>query len=240
MLEPQISWEANNPTQLKKVLETLSKIQTDFNAKSSSKRVSMADLIVLGGSAAVEQAAKDAGYNLAVPFTPGRMDAAQQNTDIAGMSYLEPNADGFRNFRKTKYKMSTEALLVDKAQLLNLTPPEMTVLVGGMRVLNANYKNNKYGVFTDKPGTLSNDFFINLLSMNTKWKATSEDEETFEGIDRDTGKVKWTATRADLLFGYHSELRAIAEVYASNDAKEKFVKDFIKAWTKVMNLDRFD
>ncbi|MBS2098630.1 catalase/peroxidase HPI [Carboxylicivirga linearis] len=240
MLEPQISWEANNPTQLKKVLETLSKIQTDFNAKSSSKKVSMADLIVLGGSAAVEQAAKDAGYNLAVPFTPGRMDATQQNTDITGMSYLEPNADGFRNFRKTKYKMSTEALLVDKAQLLNLTPPEMTVLVGGMRVLDANYKNNKDGVFTDKPGTLSNDFFINLLSMNTKWKATSEDEETFEGIDRETGKVKWTATRADLLFGYHSELRAIAEVYASNDAKEKFVKDFIKAWTKVMNLDRFD
>jgi catalase-peroxidase len=239
-LEPQRSWEANNPEELGKVISELQKIQDDFNAKSSSKKVSMADLIVLGGCAAIEEAAKEAGYPVSVPFTPGRMDATQEQTDISSMAVMEPNADGFRNYLKTKYRMSTEALLVDKAQLLNLTAPEMTVLVGGMRVLDANYNNSKHGVFTDTPGSLSNDFFVNLLDMSTEWKAISEDEEVFEGRDRATGDVKWTATRADLVFGYSSELRALSELYASNDAKEKFVKDFVKAWAKVMNLDRFD
>ncbi len=239
-LEPQRSWEANNPEQLKKVLTTLDKIQSDFNAKSGSKKVSMADLIVLGGCAAIEKAAKDAGYQVKVPFTPGRMDATQEQTDVEAMATLEPKADGFRNYMKTKYKMSTENLLVDKAQLLNLTAPEMTVLVGGLRVLDANYKGVKHGVFTDKPGTLSNDFFVNLLDMSTKWEATSEDEEQFNGLDRTSGIVKWTGTRADLVFGSNSELRALCEVYASDDAKEKFVNDFVAAWDKVMNLDRFD
>ncbi|WP_280516774.1 catalase/peroxidase HPI [Carboxylicivirga mesophila] len=239
-LEPQKNWEANNPAQLSKVLTALEKIQQDFNASSGNKQVSMADLIVLGGCAAIEQAAKAGGYNMAVPFTPGRMDATQEQTDVTSMAVLEPLSDGFRNYQKTKYKMSTEALLVDKAQLLGLTAPEMTVLVGGLRTLDANYNHSKHGVFTDKPGTLSNDFFVNLLDMSTEWKATSEDEELFEGKDRVSGEVKWTATRADLVFGYNSELRALAEVYASNDAQEKFVKDFIKVWDKIMNLDRFD
>ena len=240
MLEPQKSWEANNPQQLNRVLSALEKIQVDFNSKSTIKKVSMADLIVLGGCAAVEQAAKEGGYKITVPFAPGRMDALQEQTDVTAIAVLEPLSDGFRNYEKTKYKMSTEALLVDKAQLLNLTAPEMTVLVGGMRVLDANFNGTKHGVFTNNPGTLSNDFFVNLLDMSTEWKAVSDEEEVFEGKDRATGEVKWTATRADLLFGYNSELRALAEVYASNDAKEKFVKDFVKAWDKVMNLDRFD
>ncbi len=239
-LEPQRSWEANNPEQLDKVLKALEKIQMDFNSKSKSKKVSMADLIVLGGSVAIEQAAKNAGYNVKVPFKPGRMDASQEQTDISSMTVFEPNADGFRNYLKTKYEFSTEKLLVDKAQLLTLTAPEMTVLVGGMRVLDANYKGSKHGIFTNKPGALTNDFFVNILDMGTEWKATSETEEEFEGKDRKTGEHKWTATRADLIFGSNSELRALSEVYASNDAKEKFVKDFVKAWIKVMNLDRFD
>ena len=239
-LEPQRNWEANNPEQLNKVLTELEKLQEDFNSKSKTKKVSMADLIVLGGCAAVEQAAKDAGHNIKVPFTPGRMDASQEQTDVYGMAVLEPNADGFRNYLKTKYEFSTEKLLVDKAQLLTLTAPEMTVLIGGLRVLDANYKGSKHGVFTDKPGTLTNDFFVNLLDMNTVWKATSEKGEEFEGKDRKTGELKWTASRADLVFGSHSELRALSEYYASNDAKEKFVKDFVKTWVKVMNLDRFD
>lgn len=240
MLEPQKNWEANNPKQLSKVLAELKKIQEDFNSKSASKKVSMADLIVLGGCAAVEQATKEGGYPITVPFSPGRMDASQEQTDIVGMAVMEPLSDGFRNYQKTKYKMSTEALLVDKAQLLNLTAPEMTVLLGGLRVLDANYNNSKHGVFTDKPGVLSNDFFVNLLDMSTEWKAVSEDEELFEGRDRKSGEVVWTATRADLVFGYNSELRALSEVYASDDYKEKFVKDFVKVWSKVMNLDRFD
>jgi catalase-peroxidase len=239
-LEPQRSWEANNPEQLTKVLSVLEKVQSDFNSKSKNKKISMADLIVLGGCAAVEQAAKDAGYNVKVPFSPGRMDASQEQTDIGSMAALEPNADGFRNYLKTKYQMSTEKLLVDKAQLLTLTAPEMTVLIGGMRVLDANYKKSKHGVFTDKPGILSNDFFVNLLDMSTEWQPVSEEGEEFEGRDRKTGELKWAATRADLVFGSNSELRALSEVYASNDSKEKFVNDFVKAWAKVMNLDHFD
>lgn len=238
-LEPQINWESNNPVQLKKVLASYEKIQEKFNA-SSSKKVSIADLIVLGGSAAIENAAKKAGYTFEVPFTPGRMDALQDQTDIASFAVLEPMADGFRNYQKKKYTLSTEELLVDKAQLLTLTAPEMTVLVGGMRALNANFDNSNKGILTDKPGVLTNDFFKNLLDMNTVWTATSDDKLTFEGKDRTSNKPKWMATRADLIFGSNSELRALAEVYASNDAKEKFVRDFIKAWTKVMNLDRFD
>ncbi|MDZ4846973.1 MAG: catalase/peroxidase HPI [Chitinophagales bacterium] len=240
-LEPQIKWAVNNPEQLNKVLAALEKIQKDFNKRTDTKqKVSMADLIVLGGSAAVEKAAKDAGYAIEVPFTPGRTDATQEQTDANSFAVLEPRADGFRNYLKTKYTLSTEELLVDKAQLLTLTAPEMTVLVGGMRALDANYNHSKHGVFTSRPGTLTNDFFVNLLDMNTEWKATSDTEEEFEGKDRKTGAVKWTATRADLIFGSNSELRALAEVYASNDAKEKFAKEFVTAWTKVMNLDRFD
>lgn len=240
LLEPQKNWEANNPEQLAKVIPIFKKIQEDFNSKSQTKKVSMADLIVLGGNAAIEQAAKDAGYPVKVPFAAGRADATQEQTDISAMAVLEPNADGFRNYLKTKYEFPTEKLLVDKAQLLTLTAPEMTVLIGGLRVLDANYKDSKHGVFTDTPGVLSNDFFINILDMSTEWKATSETEEEFKGTNRETGEDKWTATRVDLIFGSNSELRAISEVYASNDAKEKFVKDFVKAWTKVMNLDRFD
>ena len=200
----------------------------------------MADLIVLAGNVGVEMAAKNAGQSVAVPFTPGRMDATQAQTDVASMAVLEPMADGFRNYTKTQYTVPTEELLVDKAQLLTLTAPEMTVLVGGMRVLNTNYDDSKKGVFTNRPEKLTNDFFVNLLSMDVSWKATSDTKETFEGRDRKTGEVKWTASRADLIFGSNSELRALAEVYASDDAKEKFVKDFVNAWTKVMNLDRFD
>ncbi|MGG7035783.1 MAG: catalase/peroxidase HPI [Flavobacterium sp.] len=240
-LLPQRKWEANNPKQLDKTLKALEKIQKNFNDKATNgKKVSMADLIVLAGNAAVEKAAKNAGYEVLVPFTPGRMDASQQQTDVQSMTVLEPMADGFRNYLKTKYTVPTEKLLVDKAQLLTLTAPEMTALVGGMRVLNANYNNSKQGVFTTKKDVLNNDFFVNLLDMNTVWKAASNSEEEFEGRDRKTGNLKWTATRADLIFGSNSELRALAEVYASNDAKEKFVKDFVVAWNKVMNLDRFD
>ncbi len=239
-LNPQRNWEVNNPEQLSKVLTTLEKVQNDFNAKSGDKKLSMADLIVLGGCAGVEKAANNAGHDIEVPFTPGRMDALQEQTDVNSMGVLEPMADGFRNYLKTKYTYSTEELLVDKAQLLTLTPPEMTVLVGGMRVLGTNYNNSKHGVFTDHNETLSNDFFVNLLDMSTVWEATSDEQEEFEGKDRETGELKWTATRADLIFGSNSELRALAEVYASNDSEEKFVNDFVDAWAKVMNLDRFD
>jgi catalase-peroxidase len=239
-LEPMKNWDVNNPAQLAKVLKALEKIQSDFNSKSGAKKVSMADLIVLAGNAAVEQAAKNAGYTVNVPFTAGRMDATQAQTDITSMGVLEPMADGFRNYTKTKYTVSTEELLVDKAQLLTLTAPEMTVLVGGMRSLNANFDHSKHGMFSAKKDALTNDFFVNLLDMNTQWKATDASKEIFEGRDRKTNQLKYTATRADLIFGSHSELRALAEVYASDDAKEKFVKDFAVAWAKVMELDRFD
>ena len=239
-LAPQKDWEVNNPAQLAKVLAVLEKIQIDFNAKSGNKKVSLADLIVLAGNAGVEKAAANAGYTVEVPFTPGRMDATQEQTDIASFEVLEPMADGFRNYLKTQYTISTEELLLDKAQLLTLNPPEMTVLIGGMRALNANYNGSKHGIFTTSKDVLSNAFFVNLLDMSTEWKATSDTKEEFAGSDRKTGELKWTATRADLIFGSNSELRAIAEVYASGDAKEKFVHDFINAWNKVMNLDRFD
>lgn len=240
MLSPQKDWEVNNPKQLAKVLKELTKIQQNFNKLGGAKKVSMADLIVLGGCTSIEKAAKEAGYQVVVPFTPGRMDAKQEQTDVNSMAVLEPMADGFRNYLKTQYSVSTEELLVDKAQLLTLTAPEMTVLIGGMRVLNANYDNSSTGVFTARPGALTNDFFVNLLDMSTEWKATDTTKEVFEGRDRKTGTVKWTASRADLIFGSNSELRALTEVYASEDAKEKFVKDFVAAWVKVMNLDRFD
>jgi catalase-peroxidase len=240
LLEPMRNWEVNNPKQLDKVIKALEKIQKEFNAKNGTKKISMADIIVLAGTAAVEKSIKNAGYTMEVPFTPGRMDASQAQTDVKSIAVLEPHADGFRNYSKAKYTISTEELLVDKAQLLTLTTPEMTVLIGGLRVLNANYDNSAHGVFTARKETLSNDFFVNLLDMNTTWKAINDDKEVFEGSDRKTGSVKWTATRADLIFGSNSELRALAEVYASNDAKEKMVKDFVAAWMKVMNLDRFD
>lgn len=239
-LEPQRSWEVNNPVQLNRVLSVLEKVQADFNAKSKDKKVSLADLIVLAGNTGVEQAAKNAGYSVQVPFTPGRMDATQEQTDVASFAVLEPNADGFRNYLKTKYTIATEELLVDKAQLLTLTAPEMTVLVGGMRALNANYDGSSHGIFSTNKDKLTNDFFVNLLTMGTSWKATSDDQELFEGRNMTTNELKWTATRADLIFGSNSELRAIAEVYAQSDNKQKFVNDFISAWTKVMNLDRFD
>jgi catalase-peroxidase len=239
-LQPMANWEANNPKQLMKVLGKLTEIQTTFNKNSKSIKISMADLIVLGGCVAIEQAAKNAGYPIEVPFTPGRMDASQEQTDPSSMAVLEPQADGFRNYLKTQYTFSTEELLVDKAQLLTLTAPEMTVLLGGMRVLGANFDGSKHGVFTNRVGSLTTDFFVNLLDMRVEWIATDDTKEIFEGRDRKTGKVIWTATRADLIFGSHSELRALAEVYASNDAHEKFVKDFVKAWVKVMNLDRFN
>ncbi|WP_345992146.1 catalase/peroxidase HPI [Chryseobacterium sp. Chry.R1] len=240
-LAPQKDWEVNNPLQLQKVLNVLENIQAEFNAsQTSGKKVSLADLIVLGGTAAVEKAARAAGHDISVSFTPGRMDASQEQTDIESMGYLEPAADGFRNYLKRKYTVSTEALLIDKAQLLTLTAPELTVLIGGMRALDANFDGSKNGVFTDRPGVLTNDFFVNLLDMGTQWKAASGDNELYLGTDRKSGQPKWTATRADLVFGSNSELRAIAEVYASADAQEKFVKDFAAAWTKVMNLDRFE
>jgi len=239
-LAPQKFWAVNNPSQLAKVLEKLEGIQKEFNgAQSKDKKVSLADLIVLAGCAGVEKAAKGAGYDITVPFAPGRMDASQEQTDVDSFSVLEPAADGFRNYLKTKFTVSSEELLIDKAQLLTLTAPEMTVLVGGMRVLNANFDNSKYGVFTKRPETLTNDFFLNLLDMNTVWKTASESKETYEGVDRVTGAPKWTATRVDIIFGSNSELRALAEVYGSADAQEKFVKDFAAAWNKVMNLDRF-
>jgi catalase-peroxidase len=240
-LAPQKYWWVNNPPQLQKVLEVLEGVQKEFNAaQAGGKKVSLADLVVLAGCAGVEKAAKDAGHNITVPFTPGRMDASQEKTDVESFSHLEPLADGFRNYRKHKSAVSTEALLVDKAQLLNLTAPELTVLVGGMRVLNTNFDGSKHGVFTARPGVLTNDFFVNLLDMRTAWKAASQDKELYEGYDRATGDLKWTGTRADLVFGSNSELRAIAEVYGCADGKEKFVKDFVAAWNKVMNLDRFD
>jgi catalase-peroxidase len=236
-LAPQKDWKVNNPAQLQKVLGTLGSIQQEFNdTQSGGKKVSLADLIVLGGNAGVEKAAVHA---ITIPFTPGRMDASQEQTDVESVGYLEPVADGFRNYRKTSFTVSTEALLIDKAQLLTLTAPELTVLVGGMRVLDTNFDGSKNGVFTSRPGQLTNDFFINLLDMGTAWKAFSEDKEVYLGSDRATGQPKWTASRADLVLGSNSELRAIAEVYGSADAQEKFVEDFVAAWTKVMNLDRF-
>ena len=240
-LAPQKDWEVNNPVQLAKVLKKLKSIQKEFNSdQSGKKKVSLSDLIVLGGCAAIEKAAEKAGYDIKVPFTPGRGDALQEQTDVESFAVLEPKADGFRNYLKIKYMRSTEEMLIDRAQLLTLTPPEMTVLIGGMRVLNTNFDGSKHGVFTRKPGVLTNDFFVNLLDLDTTWKAASEDKEVFEGIDRSTGKIKWTGTRVDLIFGSNSELRALAEVYASSDAQKKFVKDFAAAWNKVMNLDRFD
>ncbi len=240
-LAPQKDWEVNQPERLAQVLQTLEGIQSAFNStQSGGKRISLADLIVLAGCAAIEQAAMRAGHEVSVPFTAGRMDASQEQTDVEAFEPLEPIADGFRNYQKAKYSVSAEELLVDKAQLLTLTPPEMTVLVGGLRVLNANVGQTSQGVFTDRPETLNNDFFVNLLDMGTVWQAASPDEDLFEGRDRKTGEMKWTATRVDLVFGSNSELRALSEVYAAADAQEKFVRDFVAAWTKVMNLDRFD
>ena len=240
-LAPQKDWEVNQPAQLNTVLQILEKIQAEFNsAHSGQKRVSLADLIVLGGCAGIEQAARNAGHNLVVPFMPGRTDASQEQTEVNSFSVLEPKADGFRNYLKTKYSVSAEELLVDRAQLLTLTAPEMTVLLGGMRVLNANYGQTQHGVFTKRPETLTNDFFVNLLDMNTAWKPTSEAGDVFEGRDRATGEIKWTGTRIDLIFGSNSQLRAIAEVYACDDSQDKFVNDFVAAWNKVMNADRFD
>ncbi len=223
------------------MLQAFEKIQAEFNnAQSGSKKVSFADLIVLGGCAGVEQAARNAGHEITVPFKPGRTDASQEQTDAASFSVLEPKADGFRNYQKAKYSVSVEEMLVDRAQLLTLTAPEMTVLLGGMRVLNANYGQSQHGVFTKQPETLTNDFFVNLVDMSTVWKPTSEAGDVFEGRDRKTGELKWTGTRVDLIFGSNSELRAIAEVYASDDAQQKFIQDFVSAWNKVMNADRFD
>jgi catalase-peroxidase len=239
-LAPQKDWEVNEPAQLGKVLKTLEGIQSKFNAKSARKKVSLADLIVLGGCAAVEQAAKKAKHNVKVPFAPGRTDASQAQTDVASFAVLEPVADGFRNYLKTESAVPAEEFLIDKAQLLTLTAPEMTVLVGGMRALNANFGKSRHGVFTKRPETLTNDFFVNLLDMSTEWKAVSDAKDVSEGRDRASGKLKWTGTRVDLIFGSNSQLRALAEVYASNDAKEAFVRDFVAAWNKVMNLDRFD
>ncbi len=237
-LAPQKDWEVNQPARLAKVIKTLAGIQKTFNnAQSGGKKVSMADLIVLAGCASIEQAAKNAGHKVTVPFTPGRMDASQKQTDVVSFALLEPKADGFRNYQKTRYALSAEELLLDKAQLLTLTASEMTVLVGGMRVLNTNFGQTRYGAFTKRPEALTNDFFVNLLDMNTEWKAAGD---LFEGYDRKTGELKWTATRVDLIFGSNSQLRALAEVYGSADGQKKFVKDFVAAWTKVMNLDRFD
>lgn len=240
-LEPQRNWEVNNPSQLNKVLGVLEGIQKEFNdSQNGGKKISLADLIVLAGNAAVEVAARNAGQDVKVPFAPGRMDASQEQTDVESMGYLEPVADGFRNYLKRRFTVSTESLLIDKAQLLMLTAPELTVLIGGMRALDTNFDGSKHGVFTSRPGVLTNDFFVNLLDMGTQWKAMSDDKQLYMGSDRSTGQPKWTATRADLVFGSNSELRAIAEVYGSADAQGKFVKDFVAAWTKVMNLDRFD
>ncbi|QED26703.1 catalase/peroxidase HPI [Microvenator marinus] len=239
-LEPQRNWAVNEPAQLTKALGVFEGIQSAFNAANGAKKISLADLIVLGGCAAVEKAAKDAGFDIEVPFTPGRMDASQEQTDVESFEYLEPVADGFRNYLKQKYTISAEEMLVDKAQLLGLTAPEMTVLVGGMRALGANFGGTKHGVLTATPGKLTNDFFVNLLDMGVAWKPTNDDALEFEGRDRKSGAVKWTATRVDLVFGSNSQLRALAEVYAQNDSKEKFVKDFVAAWNKVMNADRFD
>jgi catalase-peroxidase len=239
-LAPQKDWEVNQPTELAKVLQTLEAIQKDFNsAQSGGKKVSLADVIVLGGCAAVEEAAKKAGHDVKVAFSPGRTDASQEQTDVHSFAAMEPIADGFRNYLRNGQPLSAEELLVDRAQLLTLTAPEMTILVGGMRALNANCGKSKHGVFTNQPETLTNDFFVNLLDMNTKWQPSAS-EGVYEGRDRKTGKIKWTGTRVDLLFGSNSQLRAIAEVYASDDSKEAFAKDFAAAWSKVMNLDRYD
>jgi len=240
-LAPQKDWEVNQPTPLTKILKILENIQAEFNeAQSDDKKVSLADLIVLAGCAGVEQAAKNAGHEVNVPFTPGRMDASQEQTDIESFAVLEPKVDGFRNYQKTKYAVSAEEMLIDKAQLLTLTAPEMTVLVGGMRVLKTNFGGTEYGVFTKRPEALTNDFFVNLLDLNTTWEATNEDKSLFEGHDIETGELKWTATRIDLIFGSNAQLRALSEVYGSDDAQEKFLHDFVAAWNKVMNLDRFD
>jgi catalase-peroxidase len=240
-LAPQKDWEANQPAQLASVLQTLEGIQKKFNdAHAGGKQVSLADLIVLGGSVAIEQAAKKAGHDVVVPFTPGRTDASQEQTDVEAFAVLEPIADGFRNYQRGVYTVSSEELLIDKAQLLTLTAPEMTVLVGGLRALNANVGQTQHGVFTKRPEALTNDFFVNLLDMSTEWKAVSDAKDVFEGRDRATGDVKWTGTRVDLVFGSNSQLRAIAEVYGQGDAEQKFVRDFVAAWTKVMNADRFD
>nr|WP_305000513.1 catalase/peroxidase HPI [Aquimarina sp. AU58] len=240
-LTPQKNWEVNNPTQLANVLETLESIQQEFNGSASGdKKVSLADLIVLGGAAGVEEAAKNAGHKIAVPFSPGRADASQEQTDVESFSVLEPVADGFRNYKKTKSSISAEEMLIDRAQLLTLTVPEMTILVGGLRVLNTNFDQSQHGVFTQRPEVLTNDFFVNLLDLSTTWKAISDAQEVFEGCDRTTGEIKWTGTRADLIFGSNSELRALAEVYASKDSEKKFVDQFVATWCKVMNLDRFD
>jgi catalase-peroxidase len=240
-LAPQKDWKVNQPGQLAKVLAILEGVQKEFNsARSGGKKVSLADLIVLGGCAGVEQAAKNAGYDVTVPFTPGRTDASQRQTDAASFSVLEPKADGFRNYQKTKYAVSAAEMLIDRAQLLTLTAPEITALIGGMRVLNANFGQSQHGVFTKRPETLTNDFFVNLLDMRTTWKATSEDEDVFEGRDRATGELKWTATRVDLIFGSNSQLRALTEVYGCEDSRERFLHDFVAVWNKVMNLDRFD
>jgi catalase-peroxidase len=240
-LAPQKDWEANNPALLAKVLDKLEHIRLSFNAtQNGGKQISMADMIVLAGCAAVEKAAHDAGHKVTVPFTPGRGDATQEHTDVYSVAALEPKADGFRNYLRPGLKTAAEDLLVDKAQLLTLTAPEMTALFGGLRALGANYNGSKHGVFTHNPGVLSNDYFVNLLDLNTTWSPTSETQQEFEGRDRKSGAVKWTATRVDLIFGSNSELRALAEVYGCNDGKEKFVHDFVAAWNKVMNLDRFD
>lgn len=239
-LSPQKDWEVNHPERLQNVLSRLERIQQDFNDSQEGKKVSLADLIVIGGNAAIEKAAKDAGYDVSVDFAAGRMDASQEQTDVESFTFLEPVADGFRNYRKSNIPVATEALLIDKAHLLTLTAPELTVLVGGMRALDTNFDNSKHGILTDRVGQLTNDFFVNLLDMRTQWKAVSSDKEIYEGRDRSSGQTKWTATRADLVFGSNAELRAIAEVYASSDAGQKFVDDFASAWTKVMNADRFD
>jgi catalase-peroxidase len=240
-LAPQVDWEVNNPAELRKVLQTLEQVQTEFSSsQTSGKRVSLADLIVLGGCAGVEQAAKNAGHDVKVPFTPGRTDASQEQTDVESFAVLEPTADGFRNYVRAGHRRSAEELLVDRANLLTLTAPEMTVLVGGMRVLTANVGQSKLGVLTKRPGTLTNDFFVNLLDINTEWRASSRSEEVFEGRDYGTGELKWTGTRVDLVFGSNSQLRAYAEVYACDDSQPAFVRDFVAAWDKVMNLDRFD
>ena len=240
-LAPQKYWAVNNPSQLSKVLDALETIQKEFNAaQTSGKQVSLADLIVLAGGAAIEKAAKDAGHEVEVPFLHGRTDASQDQTDVESFAVLEPAADGFRNYKKSNYKSAAEEMLIDKAQLLTLTAPELTVLIGGMRVLDTNFDHSQHGVFTKRPGQLTNDFFTNLIDFSTTWKASSASNEAFEGRDRITGELKWTATRADLIFGSNSELRALAELYACEDAEQKFVHDFVAAWTKVMNLDRFD
>ena len=240
-LAPQKDWEVNNPAEPNQVLQTLEQIQTEFNnSQTGGKKVSLADLIVLAGCAGVEQAAQNAGHDVQVPFAPGRTDASQEQTDVESFAVLEPTADGFRNYLQAEQRGTAEDLLVERACMLTFTAPEMTVLVGGMRVLNANTGQSEHGVFTDRPGTLTNDFFVNLLDMNTEWNATSTSQDAFEGRDRRTGELKWTGTKVDLVFGSNSELRAIAEVYGCDDAQEVFIRDFVDAWDKVMNLDRYD